>query len=163
MINKIDLIKFEKEKIDYIKNELLEINPLAVTYETEHSKLSQSIFLEQIDYSKGLAFENDKEHSHHHEKHDIENIIIRSNFKSKEEMDKAIGNILWNLSDSHNISLIRFKGILATESACYIIQGLYDLYEFDEIKNLSNPESKVLLIGKNLTKNRIFLEKALNN
>lgn len=102
-------------------------------------------------------------HEHYHEKECIESIVCKINIEDKEQLDKAIGRIIWELSEERCFDVIRFKGVFyADNSKVYSIQGIYDLYEIKEIKVSKNDNdegkiSKMLLIGKNLKKNERFI------
>jgi hypothetical protein len=81
-------------------------------------------------------------------------------------LDKIIGHILWDYSAEKNFEIIRFKGIIYTDVGKYLLQGLYDLYEFEELKtqklcNSENNKSKILFIGKNLEANKNFIQNLL--
>ena len=85
-------------------------------------------------------------------------------------MDKIIGNIIWNESEKYNFSIIRLKGVIYLKTKVYYIQGIYDIYEINEINvkedyNFENKinSSKVLFIGRNLEKNKEIIYNKLNN
>lgn len=154
---------------------------MATIIESEYSKIPIDFFLKEtamsvnsaVDFSN-ISQKEEHIHEHYHTKESIENIVIKTSIKEKENLDKALGKILWDLSEEKVITIIRFKGIFYDDSGKkYNIQGLYDLYEINEIPqekessttNLGKPEgekSKILLIGKNLMVNKDLLEKTLS-
>lgn len=191
--------------IESCQSEVKEINPLAKVVKTEYSNISIDFFLEEFEnFNKSEQFTNfnndlfngkenlnscntcnDKEHSHNHScanKNQIENIMVKTNVKNMESLDTCIGRILWDLSEDHEFSIIRLKGIVKIKSEkpneesldkIYSLQGLYDIYEFCEVKvnndnnlkiqlNEGTFVSKILFIGKNVRKNKSFIEAALN-
>lgn len=122
-----------------------------------------------------------EDHNHKNEKKTccthlnlMENLIIKTEIESLEELDKRIGRLLWEMCEENNFKMIRFKGIIriVDEENKYkfmSLQGLYDLYEFTEIKinennslfvesQVGNFKSKILFIGKDLKKNIKLLE-----
>jgi len=108
----------------------------------------------------------------------IENFVIKTNIDTLEELDKKIGKLLWDLSEENDFKIIRFKGIIKIKENNDVIkfmslQGLYDLYEFNEIvikeKNNLFKEfqkgsfySKILFIGKNIKPNIKIFQNCLN-
>jgi hypothetical protein len=94
----------------------------------------------------------------------MESIVIECTKPNKDKIDKTIGHILWDHSAEYGFEIIRFKGIIYTETKKYLLQGLYDLYEFEEIvSNSTQSLSKILFIGKNLKKNRELINSFLND
>lgn len=162
-----------------IQEFISDVNPLAKMQTSEHSKVEIDYFLEEVSISQNKS-ENDtttigddihttESHVHHYENENIENIVIYTNIQSKEKIDKAIGNILWDLSEKYDFVIIRFKGILYINNEVYSLQGLYDLYEIEQIKTKNksleieeNKTSKILFIGKNLKKNKEILTTSLS-
>ena len=136
------MINYDKEKIHYIKDFIYTINPLATILETEYSNVSLDFFLEENAINTNTAIDFDSvnlkqvhSHEHFHEKEKIENLIIRTKLNNKFELDSAIGNLIWNVAEKHDFSIIRFKGIFydVSNKLKYSLQGLYDLYEINEI------------------------------
>jgi G3E family GTPase len=118
-----------------------------------------------------LSCENHTENHHHthfHEKYHIDNILVKINYREykREELDKLIGEIIWNLAEKHNFQIIRLKGVIYQQEKVFYIQGIYDIYEIDErcltnnynFKEKSN-NSKILFIGRNLESNKDILNK----
>jgi hypothetical protein len=70
------------------------------------------------------------------------------------------------LSFKHNFSIIRFKGIFYGEGKVYSIQGLYELYEINEVhvkeKKTSENKSKILFIGENIKEHLEIIRNTLN-
>jgi G3E family GTPase len=163
----------QKNKItDFVQS----INPSSTIIYTNFSIVDLNFFLEESAF--GL---NDKiinfnevekirvEHKHFHEEDDIENIVIYTDLNTKEELDKRIGKILWELSEPNKFSLIRYKGIFYEKDTTkiYSIQGIYDLYEINELQIKDRKEegqnlSKILFIGKNVEQNKFILNSNLN-
>ena len=108
--------------------------------------------------------EGDKVHSHIHfaEKYKIDNILIKivSKSFSKDDLDKLIGNLLWNDSEKFGFNIIRLKGVIYQKEKILYLQGIYDIYEINELPVNLNYDfetkkegSKILFIGRNLEKN----------
>lgn len=190
LLNKIDKINFDKSEIHRIRDFIYSINPLAQITETEYSKVSTEYFLEEsalntkIDFqevkNKQIHLEDEiiqisnisnsnitEDHEHFHQKHRIENMIIYTNLKSKSELDLAIGKIIWDLAEDNNFSIIRFKGIFYSQEGTFSIQGLYDLYEINNIQSSSKiddideKQSKILFIGKGIRDNKDIIQSKL--
>ncbi len=149
-----------QEKLEIIKNEIKNLNPLADVLCTNFSKIPIEYFLEE---SKNSPFTNINDNTILEKNEDescsgcinnhiyddnngikcthlnlIENIIIKTNIENLEYLDKKIGKILWDLSEEYDFKVIRFKGIMKIKNEENIntfmsLQGLYDLYEFTEI------------------------------
>jgi G3E family GTPase len=188
LLNKIDKINFDKSEIHRIRDFIYSVNPLAKITETQYSSVSTEYFLEESALNTNIDFQdlsskqkhldeekqvditksnNTHDHQHFHEKQQIENLIIYTNLKNKSELDQAIGNIIWDLAEDNNFSIIRFKGIFYSEEGTFSIQGLYDLYEINEIQSnikvdgLDEKKSKILFIGKGIRENKETIEKKL--
>jgi G3E family GTPase len=188
LLNKIDKINFDKSEIHRIRDFIYSVNPLAKITETQYSSVSTDYFLEESALNTNIDFQdlsskqkhldeekqvditksnNTHDHEHFHEKQQIENLIIYTNLKNKSELDQAIGNIIWDLAEDNNFSIIRFKGIFYSEEGTFSIQGLYDLYEINEIHSnikvdgLDEKKSKILFIGKGIRENKEIIEKKL--
>jgi G3E family GTPase len=175
-LNKTDQINYDKDKIHEIKDYITLINPLAKIILTEFSDVSLDFFLEDSAFAVGLSNlvdfneieDKDKHvHEHFHEKESIESIVCEINIDDMVELDRAIGKIIWDLSDQNDFSVIRFKGVVYKYNLrIYSIQGIYDLYEIKEIKyneteKFEAKKSKILLIGKNLKKNKLIIQNVL--
>jgi G3E family GTPase len=158
LLNKTDLIS-NKDDISEIKCFVNEINPFAEIHETTYSEIP----IEYLTDNQDLVEINEIEHKHHHSS--IENIVIECKINELDVLDKKIGHILWDYATEYNFEIIRFKGIIYIESKKYLLNGLYDLYEFEELKAISDntQNSKILFIGKNLVSNKALLYKLLNN
>ena len=91
--------------------------------------------------------------------------MVKTNVENMDNLDTCIGRILWDLSEDHEFTIIRLKGIVKikvdSKYKIYSLQGLYDIYEFSEVKvndenNLKKQLddgtflSKILFIGKML-------------
>jgi len=148
-----------------------EINPLANITTTEFSKVSSEFFLvDSIKTEKDLfsldKLSSNSGHQHFYEKESIESIVIRTNVTSKDNLDSKIGHLIWDESIKYGFSIIRFKGVLYSDSGLlYSIQGLYDLYEISEVKKSEDSLegiSRLLLIGKRLRENKDLIENLLN-
>ncbi len=161
-----------------IKDFIYLINPLAKIVETEHSKVDLDFFCEESAFSvclNNLADFNQIEekekhsHEHYHEKENIESIVCQIRLENKDDLDRAIGKIIWDLAEEKSFSVIRFKGVFyqhKTENKIYSIQGIYDLYEIKEVKlsnieNIESRKSKILFIGKNLKDNENLIKEIL--
>ncbi len=174
ILNKIDQINYDKNIIHVIKDFINTIYPLASIKETEYTNIPIDYFLQESSQIIDFA-DIDKKHSHlekeqHKHIEDIENLVLCINIETKEKLDKAIGKMLWELTEyvENDYSIIRFKGIYKDKKGVkYNIQGLYDLYEINEIylnktqNDLDGFVSKLLIIGKNLKKNKNLLKLAL--
>lgn len=198
-MNKIDLIT-ETVKLDSIKADILKINPLANVLTTKYSNIPIEYFLKES-ANPSLTFENNLDNFAKAEKNCsgccsenketvlskinchhlnlIDNLIVQTNIENLNTLDKMIGKILWDISDEMNFKIIRFKGIIKIKNEkenenpkFYSLQGLYDLYELNEIKiNENNAlhindkkglfQSKILFIGKNIKNNKKILEETL--
>lgn len=176
LLNKIDLIEkcTEYIKIKHqIKKELLILNPLCEILESKFSELDiKSLFFDQynninidekldkIKELKQLNIENTSTCSDHYYKNEnIEYIIIKLKSANSDDIEKSTGLLLWDLSEKLNFNVIRLKGIIKQEDGkVYSLQGIYDTYEIIESnfnqKCTETKESKILIIGKNITKNK---------
>jgi G3E family GTPase len=159
ILNKTDLIT-DSNTISEIKCYLSEVNPFAEIYETKYSEIPVEFLSDNnsvVNIKEGI-------HKHHHSV--MENIVIQfSGNKSLEGLDKIIGNILWDYSAEKGFEIIRFKGIIYLDSKKYLLQGLYDLYEFEELPSTTTNSmdvSKILFIGKNLQANKVYITSLLN-
>jgi len=154
------------------------INPIAKIVETEHSKIDLDFFCEDSAFSVNLnnladfnqIEEKEKHtHEHYHEKENIESIVCQIRLDNKDDLDKAIGKIIWDLAEEKSFSVIRFKGVFyehKIKNKIYTIQGIYDLYEIKEVKlsnleNILNRNSKILFIGKNLQNNANIIKEII--
>jgi len=159
-----------------IKDYINLINPLAKIIETEHSQVSLEFFKEESAFSVDLnnladfnLIEEKERHSHehYHEKENIESIVCKINHESKDELDKAIGKIIWDLAEEKCFNVIRFKGVFYEDKMkIYSIQGIYDLYEIKEVKvskneNIEAKKSKILFIRKHMNKNEKVIQEVL--
>ena len=78
-------------------------------------ELDSTLLNTNISSGKCCNNNNDVNHIHSHlhfaEKFKIENILInvKSNDYTKDQLDKIIGDILWNESEKLEINIIRFK------------------------------------------------------
>jgi len=196
-LNKSDLIN-DENLINHIKSDLKNLNPLAEIVTTNYSKIPFDFMFEDSKNSPFnkvndeilLNIEEKDSCASCHENHAkiekktcahlnlMENLIVKTKIVNLEELDKRIGKLLWDLSEQNNFKIIRFKGIIRIKgeennNKFISLQGLYELYEFTEIKvtetnNLflefqkGNFESKVLFIGKNIKHNKKIFEEILN-
>lgn len=111
---------------------------------------------------------SDKTHPHHNshihftEKYHIDNILIKgiSEDLTKDKIDKAIGELLWSEAELHDFTIIRLKGVVFKKDRIFHIQGIYDIYEINELAvpdtynyEIKVRESKILFIGRNLQLN----------
>lgn len=198
ILNKTDLLN-NNEKIEQLKFDIKNLNPLADIVQTNYSKIPFEYLFEE---SKNSPFNtlNDNTILNSEEQHGcssckdtpcdinqkktcthlslMENFVVTTKIENLEEIDKRVGKLVWDISAENNFHIIRFKGILRIKDEenkikFMSLQGLYDLYEFTEIKisennNLSidsqkgSFRSKILFIGKNLNKNKTIIEEILN-
>ena len=175
--------------LEKIKSEISILNPLANIVMTNYSVIDMEFFLEESINSTNNSVEkdlsvlnnknlyncweccyvNNNKPSCKHLKL-IENLVLRTTIDDIGNLDKTIGKILWDLSEEFNFKIIRIKGLIKNnEGKVYSLQGLYDLYELNEVKitennclfvQIKNKEfvSKILFIGKNLILNKNILE-----
>lgn len=192
-----------EESIENCMNEINKINPLAKIVKTQYSKISVDFFLEEFENfnksdqlnslnselfdKQNINKSNSEECSHQDHVHNIncshlnqiDNIMVKTNIDNLDTLDTSIGRILWDLSDDNDFSIIRLKGIVKIKSEndseykIYSLQGLYDIYEFSEVKvsddnnlkiqlNDGTFISKILFIGKNVSPNKNNIESVLN-
>ncbi len=79
---------------------------------------------------------------------------------NQDELDKIIGDLLWNESEKHGFNIIRLKGVVYKKNEMLYIQGIYDIYEINKINvnesydyHSKKDNSKILFIGRNLVCN----------
>lgn len=174
LLNKID--KVDTDTIDKLTNVIKDMNPLATIYKTVYTDINITDFFNEGDFIKikndfPIILNNDQ---HYIEEHKIQNLIIHLNKEiSREIIDKKLGLLIWEESINKNIEIIRYKGIFYTHDVSnklvyhYMIQGIYDLYEINEIKredydNQKKYDSKILFIGLNILDNSNFLKNWFN-
>lgn len=101
-------------------------------------------------------------HIHFAEKYKIENIVVKVNSEkfNHDQLDKIIGDLLWNESEKYGLNIIRLKGVVYKKEEILYIQGIYDIYEINKLSvnesydyNGKKDNSKILFIGRNLLNN----------
>ncbi len=178
------------EMLDNIKSIIENTNPISKIYEydfiylrTSFADISLNTFLEGLNLNANRFDDTDTiannincsgkqncncvsedrhQHIHFAEKYKIENILVKINAEkfNQDELDKIIGDLLWNESEKHGFSIIRLKGVVYRKDELLYIQGIYDIYEINKLNvnesydYLSKKDnSKILFIGRNLVCN----------
>ncbi|KAI8887543.1 hypothetical protein K501DRAFT_175051, partial [Backusella circina FSU 941] len=183
IINKKDLLK--DNEIEQLKEDLASINSVADVVVTERSKIDVNYVLDikayDISNADALVKQTDKIKEHgsthaHQLSHDVQTICIQFNqqLDSLEPLENWIQELLWEKKisgtndDADPVTVLRLKGILyppkdstnADKKSRLVIQGVQDLYDIqpgmagDDIKE-DDTSSKIVLIGKNLDKQKI--------
>jgi G3E family GTPase len=171
IINKMDLCTDSSTSlVDFISS----INSIAPISFSTKSVVPLDFILNLNSYSSLSNIENKKAVINPSEslpvnKHlDICTVTINTSEISTErnfnDFEHWIQEILWEKtipnSDSNNpVNIFRLKGEINVQESRkrFILQGVYDLYEFKEIPYEQNHCSKIVLIGKNLSKEKILV------
>ena len=159
MLNKTDLV--ETDEIDRIEAEIINLNPLAKIHRCSFSNIDLKVF-----YEKDISV---TEQIHKLEEHEckqlkgMENIVVRLKEQNKTIIDKLIGQLLWVENEGKDYEIVRLKGVFTDEEGLVCeVQGIHDLYEVTQSGKEKEVEGKLLVIGKNLKKNRDLISKFFN-
>jgi len=190
----------DENRLEQIKSDIKNINPLAEILLTNYSKipfyyifedsknspfskLNENVLLDKTE--ENSCSSGQENHIEQIEKNTscthlnlMENLIVKIENNNIGELDKIIGRLLWEIAEEQNFKIIRFKGIIRIKDGenkykFMSLQGLYDIYEFTEIKikennslfkdsQIGNFQSKILFIGKDLKKNLKYIQEVFN-
>lgn len=160
VMNKLDRVQDSKQ--DEVEDVIRSINSIAKLIKTTYAKIeldqildlraydSKSIQIEQVETRNRIA---------HHD-HEITTITIPMPALRSDRIDSfesAIQKLLWN-SNEEGIEILRMKGrVMSREGRSWIIQGVRDIYEMVEVKHEQGKDSKLIFIGKQLSKLPVLL------
>ncbi|KAI8067640.1 CobW/HypB/UreG, nucleotide-binding domain-containing protein [Gilbertella persicaria] len=179
VINKKDLLS--EQELDILKQDLSSVNAVADMMVTERSRIPLDYVLNinayDVNNADALVQQTNKieQHGLHHAheiSHEIQTVCIQfdQQLETIEHLEHWIQELLWEkkiagTDDTEPAVVLRLKGILyppqeqgASEQTRLVIQGVQDLYDIQQglaEKGTTDTGSKIVLIGKNLDKQKI--------
>ncbi|KAI9293254.1 COBW domain-containing protein 2 [Neoconidiobolus thromboides FSU 785] len=173
IINKIDLVN--GEELSTLKDKIKQINSSATIVTSERSKVDLANVLNlsaykasRFDLSTLEGWKDLPSHSSNVKESITTVTIPLDNIKSIDvsKVEKWIQSLLWeqevppydnNSAIDNNFEILRLKGIFYTNDKTFVIQGVQQLYEIQEIsKDEDIQKSRIILIGRRLPKQSIL-------
>lgn len=160
LLNKIDTINNDNNKINKIKNKIFKINSNVPIFETKFGDISLDKILDLHSYeaknvNELINVENTKSNIHDHR---ISTITINfrklKDFKELRKFEIFLQNLLWDENEDNKMEIHRSKGLIfIDENNSYrVIQGVRKTYEIiegnQEISEIMLSESRLVFIGK---------------
>ncbi|KXN88117.1 COBW domain-containing protein 1, partial [Leucoagaricus sp. SymC.cos] len=134
---------------------------------TNPSSATPHVHTEDCDHAHELGHDKDKTHMNHYEFRGISSLRVECSLITLEAFDKFdqwIRTVLWEnrlpeheSSNTQDLLVLRCKGVLSLRTGKrYILQGVRNLYEMEEVPESADQElgipdeGKIVLIGKGL-------------
>ena len=162
LLNKSDLVSSEESK--KLERHVRSINPTAKLFNTENAEIDLNHLLNIGGFDLSRVSLSDKEfldhnlHSEHHE-HESDITSVSLTFSGTIDPDQ-FNHWLRMLLIMEGMDVFRAKGILNVKNSNkrYIFQSVYMLFEgrFDDSWDNRPKENKMVFIGRNLDKHRLW-------
>lgn len=181
LVNKMDLISTEENKMTTLEQRLRALNPTAPLIQTTHGRVDLAQVLNigayrtfKPDDTSTSHLPHDHGHNHDHDhtaechQHDLESISsVQLKVPSLSDaqlvkLDEWIRSVLWekklpgDTTETPGLEVLRCKGIYhTTDGKSYILQGVQILYDVTEVPERDSEgaagDGKLVFIGRGLS------------